>query len=151
MGRIECGCYWQNIMDLALAIYMFVVVNCDALAQASDFLIERRQIFLLCWMQNSNPDGLCNRFYSRLNARWQTDWAIKDQTKTWTRQHRRQDYILFLLCVHVFFYDFAYDHGNQLRFIAISTIAITLPLITEQEVKYFHSVVKEWRMSISRP
>ena len=38
----------------ALAIYIFVV-NFDALAQASDFRIERRQVVFLCWMQDSNP------------------------------------------------------------------------------------------------
>ena len=32
-----------------------VVVNFDALAQASDIRIERRQVFFLCWMQDSNP------------------------------------------------------------------------------------------------
>ena len=35
--------------------YMFVVVNFDALAQASDIRIERRQVVFLCWMQDSNP------------------------------------------------------------------------------------------------
>ena len=40
---------------LALAIYMFVVVNFDALAHASDIRIERRQVVFLCWMQDSNP------------------------------------------------------------------------------------------------
>ena len=35
-------------------IYMFVV-NFDALAQASDIRIERRQVVILCWMQDSNP------------------------------------------------------------------------------------------------
>ena len=35
--------------------YMFVVVNFDALAQASDIRIERRQVIFLCWMQDSNP------------------------------------------------------------------------------------------------
>ena len=39
---------------LALAIYMFGVVNSDALAQTSDFRIEKRQIAFLCWMQGSN-------------------------------------------------------------------------------------------------
>ena len=60
---------------------VFVVVNFNALAQASDFLIERRQVVFLCWMQDSNPEGLWNRISSRLNAHWQTDWAIQDQTK----------------------------------------------------------------------
>ena len=35
--------------------YMFVVVNFDALAQASDIQIERRQVVFLCWMQDLNP------------------------------------------------------------------------------------------------
>ena len=37
--------------------YMFVVVNFDALAQASDIRIERRQVVFLCWRQDSNPSG----------------------------------------------------------------------------------------------
>ena len=43
------------LSHLALAIYMLVVVNFDALAQASDIRIERRQVVFLCWMQDSNP------------------------------------------------------------------------------------------------
>ena len=66
---------------LALAIYIFVVVNFDALAQASDFRIDRRQVVFLCWMQDSNPEGLWNPIFSRLNACWQTDWAFEDQAK----------------------------------------------------------------------
>ena len=73
---------WHS--HLALAIYIFVVVNFDALAQASDFRIERRQIVFLCWMQNSNPGGLWNPIVSRLNACWQTDWAIEDQASKLT-------------------------------------------------------------------
>ena len=46
---------WHS--HLALAIYMFVVVNFDALAQASDIQMERRQVVFLCWEQNSNPSG----------------------------------------------------------------------------------------------
>ena len=38
------------LSHLALAIYIFVVVNFDALAQASDIRIERRQVVFLCWM-----------------------------------------------------------------------------------------------------
>ena len=69
------------LSHLALAIYMFVVVYFDALAQESDFKIERRQVVLLCWMQDLNQ-GLWNRISSRLNARWQTYWAIEDQAKS---------------------------------------------------------------------
>ena len=46
---------WHS--HLALAIYMFVVVDFDALAQASDIRIERRQVVFLCWEQDSNPPG----------------------------------------------------------------------------------------------
>ena len=43
------------LSHLALAIYIFVVVNSDALAQASDIQIERRQVVFLCRMQDLNP------------------------------------------------------------------------------------------------
>ena len=43
------------LSHLALAIYIFVVVNFDALAQASDIQIERRQVVFLCWKQDLNP------------------------------------------------------------------------------------------------
>ena len=59
--------------------YMFVV-NFDALAQESDFRNERRRVVSLNWIRDSNQ-GLWNRISSRLNARWETDWAIGDQAK----------------------------------------------------------------------
>ena len=43
------------LSHLALAIYMIVVVNFDALAQASDIRIEGRQVVFLCWRKDSNP------------------------------------------------------------------------------------------------
>ena len=43
------------LSHLALAIYIFVVVNFDALAQASDIQIARRQVVFLCRMQALNP------------------------------------------------------------------------------------------------
>ena len=42
------------LLHLALAIYIIVVVNFDALAQASDIQIERRQVVFLCRMQDWN-------------------------------------------------------------------------------------------------
>ena len=42
------------LSHLALAIYIFVV-HFDALAQASDIQIERRQVVFLCGMQVFNP------------------------------------------------------------------------------------------------
>ena len=68
------------LSHLALSIYIFVVVNFDALAQASDIQIERRQVVFLCWMQDLTP-GPRNQIASRMNAHWQTDWAIEDQAK----------------------------------------------------------------------
>ena len=43
------------LSHLALAIYIFVVVNFDALAQVSDTKIERRQVLFVCRMQDLNP------------------------------------------------------------------------------------------------
>ena len=67
-------------------IYMFVVVNFDALAQASDIRIERRQVVFLCWMQDSNPR-------SQTPIRQQTECLLTNRLsyrgssyKTWTRQ-----------------------------------------------------------------
>ena len=61
-------------------MYIFVV-NFDALAQASAFRIERRQVVFLCWMQDSKLGSLRHQFASRLNAHSQIDWAIEDQAK----------------------------------------------------------------------
>ena len=80
---------WHS--HLALAIYIFVVVNFDALAQASDIRIERRQVIFLCWRQDSNPEGLRHLFASRPNACWQTDWAIEDQAKNLNSAARPHD------------------------------------------------------------
>ena len=63
---------------------MFVVFNVDALAQASDILIIRKQVVLLCWMQDSELESLRHQIASRLNDHSQTDWAIEDEAKTWT-------------------------------------------------------------------
>ena len=52
LSPLDLTANWLS--HLALAIYMFVVVNFDALAQASDIRIERRQVVFLCWMQDSN-------------------------------------------------------------------------------------------------
>ena len=43
------------LSHLALAIYTFVVVNFDALVQASDIQIERRKVAFLCWKHDLNP------------------------------------------------------------------------------------------------
>ena len=51
------------LSHLALVIYMFAVANFDALAQASDIQIERRQVVFLCWMQDSNPRSQTPNLY----------------------------------------------------------------------------------------
>ena len=71
---------WHS--HLALAIYIFAVVNFDVLAKANDIQIERRQVVFLCWMQDSSPEDLWNPISSTLNACWQTHWAIDYQAKT---------------------------------------------------------------------
>ena len=71
----------QNITwTIAVWKYTSVVVNFDALAQASDFQIERRQVVFHCWMQDLNQ-GVWIRISNRVNARWKPDWAIEDQAK----------------------------------------------------------------------
>ena len=56
-------------------------VNVDALAQASDFQIERRQVVFLYWVQDSKLGSLRHQITSRLKAHSQTDWAIEDLEK----------------------------------------------------------------------
>ena len=53
-------------------IAMFGVVNFDALAQASDIRIERRQVVFLCWMQDSNPR-------SQIPTRQQTECPLTNR------------------------------------------------------------------------
>ena len=43
------------------------------------FWNQKETSCFLCWIQDSNPEGLWNWISSRLNAHWQTDRAIKDQ------------------------------------------------------------------------
>ena len=100
------------LSHLALAIYIFVVVNFDALAQASNIQIKRRQVVFLCRMQALNPGSQKpNRLQNRKeksctplqNAGFEpgvpdtkspADWMVADKQtelsriklKTWTRQ-----------------------------------------------------------------
>ena len=82
------------LSHLALGIYIFVVVIFDARVQASDIQIERRQVVFLCWMQDLNP-GSQTQMASRLNARWQIYWAIKDQAKNLNSTGRPYDHRAF--------------------------------------------------------
>ena len=74
---------------------MFLVVNFDALAQASDIRIERRQVVYLCWEQDSNLGSLRHQIASRLNARSQTDWAIEIHIYTYIHTYMH-------VCMHTY-------------------------------------------------
>ena len=50
---LDLSASWLS--HLTLAIFMFFVVNSEALAQASDIQIERKQVVFLCWRQDLNP------------------------------------------------------------------------------------------------
>ena len=54
---------------------MFVVVNFDALAHASDIRIERRQVVFLCWMQDSNPGSQTHIYIYLLLGMRDFDWV----------------------------------------------------------------------------
>ena len=75
---------------LALAIYIFVVVNFDALAQASNIQIERRQVVFLCWMQDLNP-GPQTPNRQQTECSLTNDWAIEDQAKNLNSTARPYD------------------------------------------------------------
>ena len=77
-----CAVYWNQVLSSwsstnyifiaylgaasirCVTVYMYVIVNSDALAQASDIRIERRQVVFLCWMQQS----LLNRPISQMRT-----------------------------------------------------------------------------------
>ena len=72
--------YKTKIVDESSTLLVFVVVNFDALAQASDIQIERRQVVFLCWMQDLNPGSQTpNRQQTECSLT--NDWAIEDQAK----------------------------------------------------------------------
>ena len=71
------------LSHLGLAICMFVVVNFDALAQASGLRIERRQVVFLCWLQNLNSGSPV------LKTPWPTDHTIHHQRHTPRKSHAK--------------------------------------------------------------
>ena len=75
---------WNTYIHTYIHAYLLLLIS---------MLWHRQAIF------KSKGDNLCSsvecrnwtrgprhQIASRLNARWQTDWAIEDQAKTWTRQ-----------------------------------------------------------------
>ena len=83
--HIRCWC-----MHTCMHIYMhtcihtythkhtsiLVVANSDALAQASDIQIERRQVVFLCWKQNLKPG-------SQTPNRQQTECSLTSRLSYW--------------------------------------------------------------------
>ena len=91
---LDLNASWLS--HLALAIYMFVVVNFDALAQANDIRIERRQGVFLCWMQDSNPRSqtpICQQTECLLTNRLSYQGSSKNLNST-ARPYDQQAYIL---------------------------------------------------------
>ena len=88
---------------------MCVVVNFDALAQASDTRIEMRiEKLSSCAECRIRTQGLRHQLASRLNVHWQTDWAIEtarlddqrafsplDPTVSWL------SYLALAICMYV--------------------------------------------------
>ena len=79
------------LSHLALAIYIFVVVNFDALAQASVIQIERRQVVFLCWMpdlnlgsQTPNRQGTECSLTNRLSYRGSSKKLELDSPSLWS-------------------------------------------------------------------
>ena len=81
-----------NIVPIAGVVgSVYIVFDFDALAQANDFRIERRQVVFLRWMQDSKLGSLRHQFASRLNAHSQTDWATDGQAKNFNSTARPYD------------------------------------------------------------
>ena len=71
---------WHINRDRTYKVVMFVVVNLDALAQASDF--SKGDKLSSSVEYKLRNQGLWNWISTRLNARWQTsNWAIEDVAK----------------------------------------------------------------------
>ena len=70
------------LLHLALTIYMFVVVNFDALAQTSDFRIVKKQVVFLCWVQDSNQESLRHRIVKSRTNHHNTDLNISSMHLT---------------------------------------------------------------------
>ena len=93
---------WHS--HLALAIYMFIVVNFDALAQASDFRSERRQVVFLCWRQDSNPSG------SQTPNRQQTECPLTNRLSYRGSSKNLNSTIHTYIYIHAYMH--AWMHGN---------------------------------------
>ena len=63
---------YKYIQHTYIHTYMFAAVNFDALAQARDIRIDRRQVFVLCSMQDSSPG-------SQTPNRWQTECPVTNR------------------------------------------------------------------------
>ena len=78
---LDCTAVWHS--HLALAIYMFVVVNFDALAQPRDIRIEMRQVVFLCWMQDSNPSYIHTCLFMLISMLWNRQAIFESKGDRW--------------------------------------------------------------------
>ena len=114
--QVSCGTYLlyqlpRSSRDIYIYIYICIYTCLLLISMLSHrqaiFRIKRRQVVFLCWMQDLNPEGLW--ISSRLNAHWQTDWAIEDQAKNLNATaHRRA----FRPLDHTYIYMYMYMHTH---------------------------------------
>ena len=76
----------------ALTEYIYIY-NFDALAQAQAIFESKGDRLSSCAECRIRTQGLRHQIASRLNARWQTDWAIESQTKNLNSTARLYDMI----------------------------------------------------------
>ena len=87
--------------------YMFVVVNFDALAQANDIRIERRQVVFLCWMQDSNPSG------SQTPNGQQTECPLTNRQYIYMKVNQYiYIYTLVYICIYILFLSVSHSHPH---------------------------------------
>ena len=87
---------------------MSVIVNCEALVQASDFRIKRRQAVSFCWCRIRSLD-VWEPIASRPDAHSQGDWVIKDQATLNSlagpydnRTFISHDFVYIHTCIHMY-------------------------------------------------
>ena len=105
------------------------VVNFDAL--------ERRHAVFPCWMQDSKLGRLRHQLANRMNARWQTDWAIEDQPKNLNSTARPYDQRAFspldpnaiwlshlALAIHTCMHTYMYTHIHTFIHTCMSVVIL---------------------------
>ena len=110
------------LSQLALTIYMFVVVNFDALAQASDLQIEMRQVVFLCWMQDLNTSLTTDSMYRYflLSLPWKI-WLANVDHIVWKSKLSPSDIS--------FHYQFSLANSMKVLQLELSRVSYDLPSV----------------------